>query len=130
VNAFGFKVSTNASGLDVDNGCGSHGDGVGSSGGRDNRLVEAHRCRDFTGEEGVVTQIVLSKRLLDQQQVEGIELAQVRGVDEPVGAIRIYLQRDIAKALAHCTDGLDVPAWLDLELDAHVTLVDIAAYRR
>ena len=42
------------------------------------------------------------------------------GVGEAVGGVGIDHQRDVAAPLAHGGDRVDVPAWLDLDLDAAV----------
>ena len=49
--------------------------------------------RDPRRQERVMAQVVGGERLLDQQQVEGVELGEVRGVVERVGGVGVDLQR-------------------------------------
>ena len=48
-------------------------------------------------------------------------------VGQRVRGVRVHLQGHVAEALAHRTHGAEVPTGLDLELDAPVALVEIAA---
>ena len=66
----------------------------------------------------VIHHIVVIERLLDQQQVERIEPREQRRVVERVGGVGVDLQRDVAERRAHALDGVEVPARLDLDLDA------------
>ena len=68
----------------------------------------------------VVHHIVVVERLLDHHQVEGVEPREMRGVVERVGGVGVDHQRDVAERRAHALDGVDVPARLDLDLDALV----------
>ena len=90
---------------------------------RDDRLVEAHRRARSARRAGVPEQVVLLQRLLDQQQVEGVERGEVRA-----GRARVRrrsrrpaagCRRRTAPARAH---RLQVPARLDLQLDPAVAL--------
>ena len=79
------------------------------------------------GQLGVPEQVVLGQRLLDQQQVELVEAGEVLGVLAGVGGVGVDLQRHVrADHPADLGDRLDVPARLDLQLDAHVAVVDVA----
>ena len=84
--------------------------------------------RHALGEQRVVTHVLLAERLLDQQQVEGVELRQVFGIGERVGGVRVDLKGNVGVGLSHGTHGLDVPTGLDLELDALVALVEVAVH--
>ena len=67
------------------------------------------------------------QRLLDQQQVELVEPAEVVDVDSRVGRVGVDLERHVGSdQLADEAHRLEVPARLDLELDAHVSVVDVA----
>ncbi len=68
------------------------------------------------------------ERLLDQQQVEGVEAGQVARVGERVRRVGVDLQQHVvAVPLPDGTHRLHVPARLDLELDPEVALVEVAA---
>ena len=73
----------------------------------------------------MLTHVVLAQGLLDQQEVEVVEPRQVRGINERVGGVGVHLQRDVGVSLAHRAHRLDVPAGLNLELDALVALVEV-----
>ena len=45
--------------------------------------------------------VVLGQRLLDQEQVELVELRQLRGVGKGVGGVGVDLQQDRREAFAH-----------------------------
>ena len=66
----------------------------------------------------MVHHIVVVERLLDHHEVEAIERGEVRRIPERVGGIGVDHQRDRAEPRAEPFDGLDVPARLDLDLDA------------
>ena len=77
---------------------------------------------------GVAEHVLLVQRLLDQQQVEGVEPRQVPRVGERVRRVRVDLQQHVvAEPLADRAHRLDVPARLDLQLDPDVALVEVAA---
>ena len=127
VDTAGFQIAADAAGLDVHNGARAQLDGGRRRPSRGDRLVEAHRRLDELRQLGVPEHVVLVEGLLDQQQVEGVELRQVSGVVERVGGVGVDLKQQLAAvALAHGPYGLDVPAGLDLELDAAVALVEVA----
>ena len=68
----------------------------------------------------VVADVVVLERLLDHHQVEPIERGEVRGVAERVGGVGVDHQRNGAEPRADRLDRGDVPAGLDLDLDAAV----------
>ncbi len=71
--------------------------------------------------------VLLVEGLLDEQQVELVEPAQVLDVDPRVRRVGVDLERHVGPdQLAHETHRLEVPAGLDLELDADVPVVDVA----
>ena len=76
----------------------------------------------------MVHDVVLVQRLLDQQQVELVQLAEGRRVGERVGAVGVDLQRHFGPALADSADHVHVPAGLDLELDAAIPLGDVLGH--
>ena len=75
----------------------------------------------------MVDDVVFLQRLLDQQQVEPVELSKDVSVGERVGRVGVDLQRDRSEGIPHRRRVGDVAAGLDLDLDAHVALVEVAA---
>ena len=74
---------------------------------------------DAFGQLGVTDDVLLVERLFDEQQVELVEPAQVLDVDSRIRRVGIDLERHVgADQLAHETHRLEIPARLDLELDA------------
>ena len=124
-----LEVAADAPGLDVDDAARAEGDRVLRDARRGDRLVQADRRSHGLRELGVPEQVVLRKRLLDEQQVELVESGEVRGVVAGVGGVRVDLERDVAELLAHRAHGLDVVAGLDLQLDAAVALGEVALDR-
>ncbi len=71
--------------------------------------------------------VLLLERLLDEEQVEGVELGEVPGVAEGVRRVRVDLQKHVVpEPLPHGAHRLDVPARLDLQLDPDVARVQVA----
>ena len=82
------------------------------------------------GELGVPEEVVLGERLLDQQQVELVEVSEVGEVVARVGGVGVDLQRRVRPDQpAHSGDRFEVAARLDLQLDADVAVLDVAADR-
>ena len=69
---------------------------------------------------GVIDDVVVGERLLDHHQVEVVELLEMGGVGQRVGGVGVGHELDAGEALAHAADDVDVPAGLDLHLDALV----------
>ena len=65
--------------------------------------------------------VVPAERLLDHDEVKGVERLQQRRVFQPIRGIRIDHQPDARKSFAERADRLDIIARLDLDLDALVT---------
>jgi len=83
--------------------------------------------RADTIEEGVLAQVVLGQRLLQQEEVELVELPQQLRVGEGVCRVGIRLEHHLRTELAaDRPDRLDVPARLDLDLDPRVALGEVA----
>ena len=78
----------------------------------------------------MVHHIVVVERLLNEQQLEGIEPGEHRGIFERVGGVGIDLQWNLPERLAHALDGVEIPSRLDLDLDALIAggqlLLDLA----
>ena len=84
------------------------------------RLVEADRRAQRALQRRVIDQVVLGERLLDHQQVEGVERGERGRVRQPVGGVGVDHQRQRRPAFADAGDDLGVPARLDLDLHALV----------
>ena len=73
----------------------------------------------------VIADVVVLERLLDHHQVEAVERGEVVGIGERVRGVRVDHQRNVAEARADRLDRRDVPARLDLDLDAAVAGVEL-----
>ena len=127
VDAARLEIAAHPAGLDVDDAAGAERDCVLGRSSRGDRLVEADRRAEEARQLGMSADVVLGQRLLDQEQVELVELRQLRSVGQGVGGVGVDLQEDLREALANRADRLDVVPGLDLELDAAVALREIAA---
>ncbi len=83
-----------------------------------NAFIEANRRFDLALKLGVGKDVVPAKRLLDHDEVEGVELLQERRVFEAIGRVGVRHQADAREAFAESLHGLDIAAWLDFDLDA------------
>ena len=72
----GLEQAAQAADLDVDDPAGPQVERLAGVVGRVNALVEADRRLELGLEPGVVDDVVVGQRLLDQEQVEGVELAE------------------------------------------------------
>ena len=81
---------------------------------------------DLPLELRVLPQILVMQRLLDHQQPERIEPPEDCDVCEPIGGVRVHREQDLGVRLPNRADAFDVGARLDLELDAAVTLGEVA----
>ncbi len=124
-----LQVSTDASWLDVDDPARVQLDRVSGGLQRVDRLVQADGSAHDLGHLRVRQHLILRHRLLDEQQLVRVQLGEVLGVREPVGGVGVDLQRHVAETLAHRAHRLEVPAGLDLQLDAPVALVEKVAHR-
>ena len=130
MNADRFEVAADPARLDVGDLARAQLDRVGGAGRRHQRLVEADRGVDLVGETGVADDVVLGQRLFDQQQAELVETGEVGAVGAAIGGVGVDLERRVgADQFAHGGHLLDVGSRLDLQLDAHVAVVDVALYR-
>ena len=69
----------------------------------------------------MVIDLVVPERLLDHEQVELIELAQVLDLVERVGGVRVATEGDIGPARADPFQNIQIPARFDLDLDAAIS---------
>ena len=75
----------------------------------------------------MVEELLFGERLLDEQQTELVEAFQLVAMLDSVGSVGVHLKRNaLTELLPHRSDRLDVPARLDLELDALVTVCEVA----
>ena len=127
VDAPRLEVAADAAGLDVHDRCTRRAAiACGRDARRHDRLVQAdRRCARAGASSAWPSRSSSGQRLLDEQQVERVELGEVRGVVEGVGGVRVDLERDVAEALAHRAHRLDVAAGLDLQLDPPVALGEV-----
>src|ERR1700680_2203852 len=72
--------------------------------------------------------LVLGQWLLDEQEVERIELGEMLCVRKRIRGIGVHLERDVAKSIAHRTNGFDIPTRHYLQLDAPVALFQVTAH--
>ena len=114
-------MAADPAGLDVDDAARPGRERICRLTGRVQRFVEADGRTNRRLERGVIADVVVVERLLDHHEIVGVELRQVGPVAELVGGVRIDHQRNRTEAGAHDVDGLDVPARLDLDLDATIT---------
>ena len=83
----------------------------------------------MAGQFGVAEDVFLVEGLLDEEEVVRVEAGQVAGVGDGVRGVGVDLEEDVvAEAVADGGYWLDVPAWLDFQLDAEVALVEVVAY--
>ena len=85
-----------------------------------NAFVEADRRFDLALKLGVGKDVVPAKRLLDHDEVEGVELLQKGRVFEAISGVGVGHQADAREALAERADRLDIVARLDFDFDALV----------
>src|SRR5262249_13947649 len=62
--------------------------------------------------------VVVAERLFDHHEVKLVQPLEVVGVGKCICGVGICHQLDRWKSLAHATNDVDVPARLDLHLDA------------
>ncbi len=117
----GLEVPADTARLDVDDRRGTELQRVGRSLVRHDRLVQAHRCGEALRPGRVVDEVVLLQRLLDEEQVRGVEPLERVGIREGVGGVGIHLQGDGSESRPHGGGVVDVASGLDLDLDADVT---------
>src|SRR6185369_1129516 len=68
------------------------------------------------------------ERLLDHHQLKSIQLTEELHVVKRVRRICINHQRHVGKLSPHCGYWFDVPAGLDLDLDASITFSDVTSH--
>ena len=95
VHALRLEQAAQAADLDIDDPAGAQVESLAGVVGRVDALVQAdRRLRDDCLEPGVVDDVVVGQRLLDQEQAEIVECLERRQVVERVGRVGIDLERD------------------------------------
>ena len=73
------------------------------------------------------SEVFLVERLLDEQQAVFVEPGEVIEVVTPVGRVRVHLQHQVvAETVPNRLHRLQVPAGLDLQLDAPVAGLEVS----
>ncbi len=113
-------VAADAAQLDVDDFAGADFDGRAGVLDIVNAFVEADRRFELALQRGVGVDVVVAERLLDHDQVEGVELLQQRRVFQAIGGVGVHHQANARESFAQRARGLDVVARLDFDFDALV----------
>ena len=98
--------------------------------GRLDALVQADARLQALLQKAVLVDVIVRKRLLNHQQIELIQLRQMLGICDCVIAVGIEHQQDIGELGSHRPRHFDIPAALNLQLDAPVTLFQAIAHDR
>ncbi len=124
VDGEGVQQPADARLLDVDDARGVHFQRLACVARRFDAFIKANRRAELGLEDMMIPQIILGKRLFNQEQVEIIQRFERIGGFKRVGAVGVNLQCDFGKGAAHCSDELHVVAGLDFEFDAAVALLN------
>ena len=117
-----FAVSADAAQLDIDNAARADLDGLARIVRRMNGLIEADRSSDLALKLGMVDHIFVVQRLLEHHHLEFIHPSEEVDIVERVCGIGIAHQQNLGKGGSHLPHHLHVPARLDLDFDAAVTV--------
>src|SRR5215468_7419329 len=82
-----------------------------------NRFIQADRRLQLLLQLRVEVEVVMPQRLLDHQEVETVELAQVLDLVQCVRGISVATQKNIRPALADSFENVHVPSRLTLDLN-------------
>src|SRR5689334_6504066 len=86
-----------------------------------NGFVETDGSRKLLLQLGMEIEIVMPQRLLDHEQIEAVELLEMRNLFQPVSGIRIATQQDLRPAIANLLKYFNIPAWFALDLDSAIS---------
>ena len=120
VDAAGSGVTSDAAQFHIDDVAGANFDGGASVLDIVNALVEADGCFELALQRGVGVDVVVAQRLLDHDQVEGIEPLQVRSIFQVIGGVGVHHQANAREFFAEGAGWFDVVAGLDFYFDALV----------
>src|SRR5689334_21253363 len=90
------------------------------------RLIQADTALQLLLQSSVEIEIIMPERLLDHEQVEGIEFFQVVDLVQRISRIGIATQDDLRPASADLFKDFHVPSGLALYLDAAITGVQLS----
>jgi len=107
--------------FDIDDAAGSRFHCCGRNPRIDDRLIQADCRPQFLLQPCMIIDIVIPQWLLDHQQVELVEIAQVLHSIKGVRRVRIAAQSNIRPARANAFQHVHVPARLHLHLDAAIS---------
>ncbi len=101
VDGYGLTESSDAAVFDVDDAAGLHINGGQRITAVADGFIQADGRSDAFLQHGVVVEVVVPERLLDHEQVEGIESGQVIEIVEAVGGVGVATEQNFGPAVAH-----------------------------
>ena len=110
-----------ASHFDIDDAAGSRFHCCGRDPRINNRLIQADGGSQFLLQPRMIVDVVIPQRLLDHQQVELVEIAQVLHLVKGVGRVRIAAQGDIRPTRANAFQHVHVPPRFHLHLNPAIS---------
>src|SRR5580693_7981960 len=121
VDAAGCGVSADAAQLHIDDFAGADFDGGAGVLDVMDAFVEADRSFELALQRGVRIDVVVAQRLLDHDQVEGVEPLQVRSVFQAISGISVHHQANAWEFFAQRAGWFEVVAGFDFYFDALVS---------
>src|SRR5882724_764334 len=121
VDGNGFAHTPHPSGLDVEYAAGIEGEGELGIAGMPDGFVEAEFGLQLFLELCVVVDIVVPEWLLNHEELELIELAQVVEFANAVGRVGVAAEQDFRPAFADLIEYPEIPFVLDLDFDALIS---------
>src|ERR1700733_2401637 len=118
VDAAGYGVSADAAQLHIDDFAGADFDGGAGVLDVMDAFVEADRSFELALQRGVGIDVVVPQRLLDHDQVEGVEPLQVRSVFQAISGISVHHQANAWEFFAQRAGWFEVVAGFDFYFDA------------
>src|ERR1700691_2785957 len=86
-----------------------------------NRFIQANRRLECLLQPCMKIDLVVPQRLLDHEQMEGIEFAQVFNLIERVSGIRVHAENDIRPASSYLLQHIQIPSRLHFDLDSPIS---------
>src|SRR5262249_54053068 len=126
----GGSVATDAAEFDVDNPACAKLNGGARVLDVVNALVQANRSFELALQRSMRVNIVVTQRLLDHDQIKGIQLLQQVHVFQGVGGISVNHQANLREAFTKGAHRLHILAGLDLDFDALVACRKFLFYFR
>src|SRR5205807_8583979 len=106
--------------LDVDDAAGAALDSGGGIAGVVYAFIETDVGFELLLQFSMKVEIIRPERLLDHQQLEPVDVAQMFGIRQSVGRVGIDAKHNLWPARANALHDIHVPAGLDLDLDAAI----------